>query len=213
MKVGLKGSYIEYVEYMGINDNYPDWFNEVLYDCITSDENRFTFYVPKDNRKPDYHEKALVEDYSVFLRKPNGDIHLTDYDAFRETYTIFRFDAFTNSGIAAFTPDTIEYVECQPGYLNTGYPDWFYEYFTESITFPGYQETIFLYDDTQHKLIADKSSLFDSSNGQVSVITHCVFLKNKYGEIKGMDYDTFLKYYDPDPDIGRWYLEENDEIK
>lgn len=190
MKAALRDSYIEFVTFMGITEKYPLWFEKELCDTIYMDEHRYTFWVPKEERKIDYYEKTLVEDYSVFLKKPNGDIFVTDYDIFSDLYTSFRYDAFTNSGIAAFNEDCIEYVECTGGLLTREYPVWFYEYFTEAVHFPQEQESILIFED-----------------GEVSVNTHCVFLRNKFGEIKGMLYDEFLKYYDPNPIIGGFWNE------
>src|SRR5437763_13558696 len=112
MRVALRGSYVEFVIFMGVTEKYPLWFEEELYECTYTDESRFTFWVPFNERNPDYYEKQLIEDYSVFLRKPNGEVHVTDYDIFTELYITFRYDAFTNSGRAALHEHCIEYVEC-----------------------------------------------------------------------------------------------------
>jgi hypothetical protein len=203
MRVALRGSYIEFVIFTGVTERYPSWFNKILYDDIIVDENRYTFWVPVDERMPDYYEKQLIEEYSVFLRKPNGEVHLTDYDVFTDMYINFKFNAFTNSGIAAFEQDCIEYVECKAGVIPAGYPVWFYEYFTEAINFPQDGETIYFYDETEHALKATRGSLIATAGaGQASVTKHCIFLRNKHGEIRGMDYKDFLKYYDPDPKLG-----------
>lgn len=199
MKAALRGSYIEYVLFAGVTERYPSWFNKELDESIYVDESRYTFYIPKEERRPDYYEKTLVEDYSVFLRKPTGEVFVTDYDVFSDMYVPFRYNSFTNSGIAAFDDDCIEYVECRPGVLPAGYPVWFYEYFTEAINFPQDEETIYLYDEETHCLTAKRGSLIVPLNGEASVTSHCVFLRNKLGEIRGMDYDDFSKYYDPDP--------------
>lgn len=184
MEAALRGSYVEFVIFAGITEKYPLWFEEEMYECVHMDESRYTFWVPNGERKPDYYDKQLVEDYSVFLRKSTGEIFVTDYDAFTEMYTTFRFDRFTNSGIAAFTDDCIEYVECTGGALTREYPAWFYEYFTEAVNF--HEQTI----------------LFCDANGDITVDGHYIFLRNKHGEIKGMSYDEFLKYFDDDPIIG-----------
>lgn len=202
MKVALRDSYVEYVVYTGVTERYPLWFAEELYDATYTDESRYTFWVPLEQRRPDYYEKQLVEDYSIILRKPNGDIHVTDYDTFTELYITFKYDAFTNSGIAALQEDCIEYVECKPGVLTAGYPEWFYEYFTEAFNYPQDGETIYLYDEKEHTLKATRGSLIaEAGAGQASVTKHCIFLRNKYGEVRGMDYENFLKYYDPDPKL------------
>jgi hypothetical protein len=204
MIAALRGSYVEYVYFMGVTEKYPPWFEEELYDSVYMDENRYTFYQPLGERKPDYYDKILVEDYTVFLRKPNGDIHVTDYDIFKELYTVFRYDSFTNSGVAAFNEDCIEYVECLGGVLPAGYPEWFYEYFTEALNFPRDSETIYFYDNDKHSITASRDFLEVPIRGEATVKEHCVFLRNKFGEIRGMTYDEFLIYYDDDPELGRF---------
>jgi hypothetical protein len=206
MRVALRDSYVEYVLYMGITEKYPPWFEEELYECVYEDESRFTFWIPCGERKPDYYDKQLIEDYSVFLRKPNGEVHVTDYDTFTELYITFRYDAFTNSGIAALEQDSIEYVEAQAGVLADGYPEWFYEYFTEALNHPKDGLTLYFYDTDKHVLTASRDSVEVSIGGDVEVTTHSVFLRNKYGEIRAMTYSQFLKYYDPNPVLGvEWY--------
>lgn len=199
MKVALKGSYVDFVCYAGVTEKYPLWFEEELYECTYTDESRYTFWVPFDERNPDYYEKQLVEDYSVFLRKPNGDVHVTDYETFNSLYTTFTYSEFTHSGIAAMDEDCIQYVECQPGTLPAGYPDWFYEFFTEAFNYPQDDKTFFFYDTDRHILTATRDALQITAGGDVEVTDHCVFLYNKYGEIRGMLYEDFLKYYDPNP--------------
>lgn len=186
MWVALRNSYIEFVTYQGLTEKYPPWFIEEMYECIHMDESRYTFWVSDALRKPDYYDKQLVEDYSVFLRKPNGEVYVTDWDIFTKLYMTFKYDQFMNSGIAALRDDCIEYVECEPGILTREYPLWFYEHFTEAVNFPQ-EETI----------------LF-SVNGEVVVNQRCIFLRNKYGEIKGMSYGDFIKYYDDSPNLGGW---------
>jgi hypothetical protein len=202
MKAALRDRYVEYVMFMGITEKYPLWFEEELYECVHMDESRYTFWIPDGERRMDYHDRQLIEDYSVFLRKPNGEVHVTDYDTFRDLYTSFRYDAFTNSGIAALDEDCIEYVECQPGVLSPGYPDWFYEYFTEAFNYPQDDKTLFFYDNNKHILTANRESLDITIGGDVTVTDHCVFLFNRFGEIRGMLYDDFIKYYDDNPNLG-----------
>ena len=204
MRVALRGSYVEFVIFMGVTEKYPLWFEEELYECTYTDESRFTFWVPFNERNPDYYEKQLIEDYSVFLRKPNGEVHVTDYDIFTELYITFRYDAFTNSGLAALHEDCIEYVECQAGMLPAGYPEWFYAYFTEAFNYPQDGETFFSYDTNKHCLTASRGSMEITAGGEVTVTEHCVFLHNKYGEIRGMTYNQFLECYDPDPKQLEW---------
>lgn len=183
MRAALRDSYVEVVFYMGVNERYPFWFSEVLYNQVISDEDRYTFYTPREERGYDYYEKKLVEDYSVFLRRSDGEIHVTDYDVFESLYHLFKYDNFENSGIAALKDDSIEYVECHGGAVLSGYPDWFYEYFTEALNNPTYEETI----------------LISEENGDVTINEHCVFLRNRFGEIKSMSYRDFVRYYDDDP--------------
>jgi hypothetical protein len=199
MKAALRGHYIEFVFYNGVTEKYPTWFEEELYECVYTDESRYTFWVPREERRPDYYEKQLIEDYSVFLRKPNGEIHLTDFDVFNELYDSFRYDAFTNSGIAAFREDCIEYVECKGGVLSREYPFWFYEFFTEAVNLPQ-GETIYFHDHNCGNT-TQGPFLEVSDDGQVSVDAHSVFLRNKHGEIKGMLYSDFIKFWDDDPKL------------
>ena len=202
MKAALRGSYVEFVTFNGCTERYPEWFVEELYECCYTDESRYTFWVPADERRPDYYEKQLIEDYSVFLRKANGEIHLTDYDVFSDLYTAFRYDSFTNSGIAAFDKDCIDYVECTGGVLGTEYPMWFYEYFTEAVNLPQ-GETVFFHDHNTSTNTTRGPFLEVSDDGQVSVDDHSVFMRNKIGEIKAMLYEDFIKYYDDNPELKR----------
>lgn len=197
MKAALKGSYVEFILFMGITEKYPLWFENLLEECTYTDESRYTFYVDKEERRPDYYEKKLIEDYSVIIRKTTGEIHITDYDVFQEMYTTFRHDAFTNSGLAAFKDDCIDYVECKGGMLEIGYPAWFYEFFTESLNLPN-EETIYFSDNDEP--MDKRPFLKVDEYGGVSVKNHCVFLRNKFGEIRGMLYSDFIKHYDTDPD-------------
>lgn len=203
MKAALRGSYVEFVIFMGVTEKYPSWFHKEIDKNVYLDESRYTFWIPQDERKPDYYEKTLVEDYSVFLRKSNGDIFVTDYDVFTDLYVSFKFNAFINSGLAALEADCIDYVECQGGTLADGYPEWFYEYFTEAVNYPKDEETFFFYDADKNALTATRDSIEITAGGDVRVTEHCVFLRNKFGEIRGMTYKDFLKYYDPDPKVGR----------
>ena len=201
MRAALKDSYVDFIIFMGMTEKYPLWFEKELNECAYTDESRFTFWVDKGERRPDYYEKQLIDEYSVFLRKANGDVHITDYDTFQNLYVTFRYDAFTNSGIAAFEDDTIEYVECIGGMLSVTYPAWFYEYFTESVNLPD-SETMFFREEHGHESGDERGPFMDIDEyGGVSVDTHCVFLRNKFGEIKGMLYSDFKKWYDDNPDI------------
>lgn len=183
MRAALRGSYVDYVLYTGVTEKYPSWFKRQLDKCTYTDESRFTFWVTPEERRPDYYEKQLIEDYTVILRKPNGEIHLTDYDVFQNLYITFSYDAFTNSGLAAYENDAIEYVECKPGILDAGYPEWFYEFFTEAVTLPNEFEGFMLF----------------TKNDTVMVTEHIVVLQNRIGEIRTMPYSQFEKYYDDKP--------------
>lgn len=180
MKAALHGSYIEFVIYTGVTERYPQWFDKLLEEFTYTDESRFTFWVFKEERRPDYYEKQLVEEHSVFVRKPNGEVHITDYDTFHNLYITFFSNSFTNSGIAAYEEDCIEYVECKPGVLDLGYPSWFYEYYTEAINLPNNIDGFMLL----------------TKNDSVMVTEHCVTLRNKFGEIRTIPYSSFIKYYD-----------------
>lgn len=205
MRAALRGSYLEFVIFNGTTEAYPEWFAYELYECSFTDESRFTFWVPDGERRPDYYEKQLVEDYSVFLRKPTGEVHLTSYETFEEMYHIFRYDDFTNSGIAAFREDIIEYVECQGGTLLQEYPDWFYEYYTEAVNLPD-GETVYIHNAHDHDTSTDSIRspyLSVNERGEVSVDDRSVFLRNRFGAIRAMYYKDFIKYYDPDPEINQ----------
>lgn len=186
MKAALRGKYLEAVFFMGVNERYPHWFCEEIYDAIFTNESQYTFWVDRHSRRPDYYEKQLVEDYSVFLKKPNGQIFLTNYDQLDEMYTIFRTDRFTNTGLVAFNEDVIDYVECHGGSMMYAMDDdWFYEYFTEAVNYPQEEETTFFAVD---------------DNG-ITVNQHCAVLMNKFGEIKVLSWREFMKFYDPDPGL------------
>jgi hypothetical protein len=204
MKVALRGSYVEYVIFAGVTEKYPPWFEEELYDTISLDESRYTFWVHRDERNMNYYEKQLVEDYSVFLRKPNGEVHVTDWDIFSELYMAFTYSEFNHSGIAALYEDTIDYVEAKAGVLPAGYPIWFYEYFTEAFNYPQDEKTFFFYDINEHVIKASRDSMEITAGGDVTITEHCVFLRNKFGEIRGMTYYEFLKYYDDNPKRGEY---------
>jgi len=201
MRAALRDGYVEFVIFNGVTEKYPLWFEKELDECTYTDESRFTFWVAADERKPDYYEKQLIEDYSVFLRKPNGEVHVTDYDVFQELYITFRYDAFINSGIAAFEDDCIDYVECRGGVLSKEYPLWFYEFFTEAVNLPQ-GETVYFHDANMVNPGNGRGPFLEvTDDGQVSVDTHSVFLRNKFGEIRGMLYDDFIKWYDDNPKV------------
>lgn len=194
MRAALRGTYTEYAHFNSISDRYPDWLVDELYDSIFSNESSYSFWSPEGDREVEYYDKTLIADYSVFLRNSSGHIHVTTYDAFIELYDIFTYDSFTNSGLVALKEDSIEFVECKAGVIPAGYPSWFYEYFTEAVNFPQEPETIFINDR------------FD-----ISVDDRCIFLRNKFGEVRYMEYESFIKQYDPDPNgeiqwasIQRW---------
>lgn len=183
MKAAFRESYIDYVIFMGVTEKYPPWFKRLLDACTYTDESRLTFWVDKNERRPDYYEKQLIETYSVVLRKPDGDIHVTDYDVFQNLYITFTYDGFTNSGLAAYEDDCIEYVECKPGVLRDGYPSWFYEYFTEAVNLPQPFEGYMLF----------------AQDDDVEVMEHVIVLRNKRGEIRTIPYANFKKHYDDRP--------------
>lgn len=187
MRAALRDSYVDFVLYMGENEKYPPWFQRELDLCAYTDESRFTFWVSLDERRPDYYEKKIVEEYTVFLRNPKGDIHITDYDVFQNLYITFRYDAFTNSGLAAFEEDSIEYVECKPGLMNANYPHWFYDHFTEAVNLPNAFEGFMMFAD----------------NDEVMVNTYCVILRNRFGEIRTLSYEEFTRFYDDSPSRDR----------
>lgn len=185
MRAALRNSYVEVVFFMGVNERYPYWFMEELYNRIVSDDYNYTFYAHYNERTHDYHEKQLIGDDTVFIRKPNGELHITTYNSLSQLYREFTYDAFTNSGIWAFNDDVVEYVECLGGEVLSEYPNWFYEYFTEAVNYPDGEITIFL----------------ESEDGELTITDHCCVLRNKYGEIRVMGWTDFIKFYDPEPEF------------
>lgn len=198
MRVALRGSYVDFVMYMGITEKYPLWFERELNSIVDYGDSQYTFYVPLNERRIDYYEKQIISDYSVFIRKANGEVHVTDNCTFHDMYSTFIYNEFTHSGIAAFDDDCIDYVECQAGVLPTNYPEWFYEFFTEAFNFPKDGETIYFFDET-NSLSAMRGDITVQSGGEASIREHTVFLRNRFGEIKAMPYDKFVQYYDPSP--------------
>ena len=178
----LREGVVDYVIFAGTwemtTSQYPRWFQEEVMDGILVDENRYTRYIEKPERSMDYYDKTLVDYDTVFLRKPDGDIHSTTYDVFEELYISLDTNPRTNSGIAAFREDTIEIVECHGG-LPEAYPSWFYNFFSEGIVIADHDETILFYGDDR----------------EISIKGHCYFLRNKNGQIAFMEKETFDKYY------------------
>ena len=201
MRAVLHGGYVDYVIYTGLTERYPKWFRKEVLDEIYMDSHRYTFWAPKEERPFDYYEMTLVEDYSVFLRKSDGSIFCTSYDVFTQLYTVFLYEDYMNHGVAAFTEDCIEYVECQPGILSAEYPDWFYEFFTEVANLP-MEQTVLMYDTSQ-SLYAQAGGYVIKLYDAVIVDTHCVFLQNQFGEVRHMEYGDFIKHYNPGPVGGR----------
>jgi hypothetical protein len=182
MITALRGHYVKFVIFMGVSERYPEWFIEEISNRVFVNESRFSFWTSPQERHSDYYEKELIETYSIVLRKFNGETHIAEVDTFNDMYHIFKYSQFENGGIAAFNDDIIEYVECSGGVLNTTYPEWFYEYFTEALNNPKDHE----------------SYLFSIDGlGHITIKERCVFLRNRFGEIKQMSYGSFLKYYEP----------------
>jgi len=207
MIAALHEGVVDFVHFMGMTENYPKWFKREVLDDIFMDSERYTFWVPEDERRSYYYEQILVEDYCVFLRKPDGDVTCVSYEVFENMYTQLTYNAHSNSGVASFIEDTISYVECLPGLISNEYPDWFYEFFTEAVHFPT-EESIFIYDLDSTKPPITSSSMdivepLDESTCQVFIDHHCVFLRNHLGEIRHMPYATFKKYYTSGPNWGK----------
>lgn len=182
MWAALRGHYVQFVIFMGLVERYPDWFNEEIAQRAFIDESRFCFWTSPPERLTDYYERELIETASVVLRKDNGDHHLTDVTIFEDMYHVFSYDHSINGGVAAFNEDVIEYVECVGGMVLDNYPDWFYEYFTESQNNPKEGETY----------------LFSVDNlGYMTVKDRCVVLRNRFGEIRQTTYNDFIRHYDP----------------
>lgn len=174
----LKEGVVDYVIFSGMDESYPGWFTRELDRGLYEDESRYIRYLPPAERNVDYYDKTIIEDYSVFLRKDNGDVHCTSYDTFESLYLVLEHNSRTNSGVAGFREDCIEIVECHGG-VPGAYPSWFFDYFKDGITIESEEETILFYDDI----------------GEISLTGYSVFLRNKYNEIAHMDGETFDKFY------------------
>lgn len=145
-------------------------------------DSRYTFYIPKEVRNADYYDKIVVSYGDVFLRKTDGtSFVLSDDSIFQELYNVFDFNLQNNNGLAAFVDDCIEFVEIQGGFVVDDKPDWFYEHITETVNFIDVDSCILIGEDKE----------FD-------VTEHCVFLQNRWGEIRSMRYADFFAFYDPD---------------
>lgn len=180
MIASLKEGVVEYVLFVGVDSgDYPPWFLREIRNGIYVDESLYTRYIPESERFYDYYDKTVVEDYSVFLRKPDGSVFCTNYDTFTELYSILENVPRTNSGIAAFKEDCIEIVECVNGRLPEAYPEWFFNYFSGGVTMQSHEETILFYGD----------------DGEIQLSSHCVFLRNREGSIAYMDYRQFEAQY------------------
>lgn len=189
MLTALRGQYVNFVVFMGVSERYPEWFIEEISNRVFVNESRFTFWTSPIERNVDYYEKDLIESYSIVLRKSNGETHIADVDTFKDLYQVFKYNLFENGGIAAFNDDVIEYVECVGGALIDTYPKWFYEYFTEALNNPKeYESYLFNIDGLGHITIKER----------------CIFLKNRFGEIRQMSYGSFLEYYEPRIDDGNY---------
>lgn len=195
-------AYVDYVLYDGQIAKYPDWFYEEVLDDIVMDASRYTRWIPREQRAPDYHDKTVVERDSVFLRKHDGRIHMTDYATFQQLYYVFYHNDFLNHGVAAFEEDTIEYVECKPGALPFESPDWFYEYFTEAVNLPD-EETILWNESFNVKTKTEGliwSGFMDGTDeGEIVVDHHCVFLRNFAGSIMYLPWEYFIQDFNPGP--------------
>ncbi len=192
MFAALRGQYVQFVVFMGVAERYPEWFIEEIANRVFVNESRYCFWTSPPERDCDYYEKEIIEMYSIIVRKSDGSTHVVEVDTFNELYRIFQFDQLVNGGIAAFIDDYIEYVECAGGSLIDRYPKWFYEYFTECLNNPKDSES-YLFSVDGH--------------GYITIKERCVFLRNRFGEIRQMLYKDFLKYYDPRIYDENWWEE------
>lgn len=182
MLAALIGHYVDFVVFMGVAEPCPTWFIEEVADRVFVNESRFTFWTPAPERGTDYYEKELIETYSIVVRKCSGETHVMSIDTFDSLYRVFTYNQNVHGGVAAFNDDIIEYVECIGGSLIDDYPEWFYEYFTESLNNPKDNES-YLYSI--------------GGLGQITIKERCVVLRNRFGLIRTMSYPDFLRYYDP----------------
>jgi hypothetical protein len=192
MFAALRGTYVQFVVFMGVSERYPKWFIEEISNRVFSDDSRFCFWTPPPERELDYYEKELIEMYSIVVRKPDGSTHVMEQHTFTELYEVFQYNKSLNGGRAAFHEDIIEYVECVGGTMLDIYPPWFYEFFTECINHPDGTETYLLDID---------------GNGGLIIGGNYVVLRNKLGEVKPMLYLDFLKHYDPLTTCDTWWEE------
>jgi hypothetical protein len=196
MFAALRGTYVQFVIFMGVLEKYPRWFIEEIANRIVVDDSRYCFWTSPPERNHDYYEKDLIDDYSVVVRKSTGETHIMEVDTFHEMYNVFQYNAALNGGRAAFNEDCIEYVECAGGGVSGSalnhYPRWFYEYFTECLNYPDRGETYLLKLDDNDCVVVDQ---------------HCVFLRNKLGEVRQMPYLDFLKHYEPLTTCDSWWEE------
>lgn len=195
-------SYVDYVIFDGQCERYPKWFEEDVLEDIVMDASRYTRWMPKEERPTDYFDKTVVERDSVFLRKHDGTIHVTDYYVFSNLYYVFYYNDYLNHGVAAYEDDIIEYVECLPGVLPFESPDWFYEYFTEAANLVD-EETIlwnssFDVGTEVHGLIWS-DHMDGSGEGEIVVDVHCVFLRNFAGSVMYLPWKYFINDFNPGP--------------
>lgn len=198
-------SYVDFVIFKGLTEKYPSWFTDEVLDDLVMDASRYTIWFPNGERPTDYYEKVVVETDSVFLRKPNGTIHMVEYPIFKEMYHTFVYNDFISSGVAAFMEDTIEYVECLPGVLSEEYPDWFYEYFTEVANLPD-EETILW--NNSFDVYTETKGLYLGTEGDITVQDHCVFVRNVAGSIMYVSWENFVRDFNPGP--GQYEFEDLD---
>jgi len=127
---------------------------------------------------------------SVEIEKNDGNVAVVHIDIFNCLYR--KLDGHT----AALKDDCIEYVEFMPG-TEIDKPIWFYEYFTDVTIIPEDAKTVLYYDDGTLPITVSRKSLMEfGMDDSIHITSHCVILRNKYGELRGLEYDEFFKFYD-----------------
>lgn len=111
---------------------------------------------------------------SVFIEKDTGEARVVNVKIFEELYR--RLDAFT----AAFRSDCIEYVWNDPIAELFDHPEWYIQLVEDGI----------IRDDCGMDLF------YPDDGTEIHMNPGSVILRNHEGNVRYMEYDDFVKYYD-----------------
>lgn len=165
---------VQYVLWVGETGPYPKWFVDFMVSNVFyTDEFRYTYYQPEDERSVTYHDEILVDDYSVFINK-NGEIFCTHYDSFEKLYHTVQEWPGHNGGVAFYKEDSIEYrlLDLDPdGYPE--YPSWVY---------------------TNMYGVTNREVTFDDNNRLITY-PRSIEIRNSKGESMFLDRETFYRNY------------------